>query len=546
MANTILSLPPEGTPQFDELYVVSDLHLGGPSDFQIFNSGTELAALIDLLRAAPSEKRLALLINGDFVDFLAEQDAKHFDPAGAITKLNRIVEDGSFKLVFSALKKFTNTKNRTLVMTLGNHDLELALPWVRARLLDILTDGKEAAYGRIILAFDGAGFPCRVGNATVLCVHGNEVDPWNVADYERIRRFGVEVSHGRPIDSWVPNAGSQLVIDVMNGLKRKYPFVDLLKPETQAAVPTLLALAPNQHDKLLAIGATVRRLAWDKIKRATGFLGAQEDDLPGRTAATADAFAPRSSPTAAGAEVYDREEYANLLLDGASEQYHRGVDPMSLLSSDELGGYLGLTSAVYKLFKGEEISYLREHQELLRRARDHYWDSFMLDRTNSWAVVQYLSLTLMMQKSGQFKKSASLPEETEAAQRAAGVEREERDPDGLWSLAHLLSLYDLNSKNNQARIWAHGNLIELYLLSLAMRPSPERPNAAEAKKRALRHADTLVDLAGRDSFEVYSTRRQILRYIEWFGVLSRMGAAPMALAEAVFQRFPEEAEDKWK
>jgi hypothetical protein len=190
--------------------------------------------------------------------------------------------------------------------------------------------------------------------------------------------------------------------------------------------------------------------------------------------------------------------------------------------------------------------YLREHEELLRRARDHYWDSFMLDRTDSWAVVQYLSLTLMMQKSGQFKKSASLPEETEAAQRAAGVEREERDPDGLWSLAHLLSLYDLNSKNNQARIWAHGNLIELYLLSLAMRPSPERPNPAEAKKRALRHADTLVDIAGRDSFEVYSTRRQILRYIEWFGVLSRMGAAPMALAEAVFQRFPEEAEDKWK
>lgn len=361
MANTILSLPPEGAPQFDELYVVSDLHLGGPSDFQIFNSGVELAALIDHLRAAPAEKKIALLVNGDFVDFLAEQDAKHFDPSGAIAKLNRIVEDGSFKPVFSALKKFTNTKNRTLVLTLGNHDLELALPWVRARLLEILTDGKEAAYGRIILAFDGSGFPCRVGNASVLSVHGNEVDPWNVADYERIRRFGVEVSHGRPVDSWIPNAGSQLVIDVMNSLKRKFPFVDLLKPETQAAVPTLLALAPNQHDKLLSIGATVRRLAWDKIKRATGFLGAQdEDDLPGRTVGTADAFVARPVPT--GDEYHDRDEYANLLLDGASEQYHRGVDPMSLLSSDEVGGYLGLTSAVYKLFKGDDTS------EILREA----------------------------------------------------------------------------------------------------------------------------------------------------------------------------------
>lgn len=369
MANKLLSLPPEGTPQFDELYVVSDLHLGGPSDFQIFNSGAELAALIDLLREAPPEKKVALLVNGDFTDFLAEQDAKHFDPSGAIAKLNRIVEDNSFKPVFTALKKFTNTMNRTLVLTLGNHDLELALPWVRARLLDILSDGEAAAYGRIILAFDGAGFPCRVGNATVLCVHGNEVDPWNVADYERIRRFGVEVSHGRPIDSWVPNAGSQLVIDVMNDLKRKYPFVDLLKPETQGAVPTLLALAPDQHDKLLAISATVGRLVWDKLKRATGFLGGHdEDDLPGRTFATADAFAPRPAP--AGAEFYDREEYAKLLLDGASEQYHRGVDPMSLLSSDEAGGYLGLTSAVFKLIRGEETSeVLREALEGVHKDR---------------------------------------------------------------------------------------------------------------------------------------------------------------------------------
>ena len=190
--------------------------------------------------------------------------------------------------------------------------------------------------------------------------------------------------------------------------------------------------------------------------------------------------------------------------------------------------------------------YLREHEEMLRKSRDHYWDSFIEDRTNCWAVVQYLSMTVMMQKSGQFKKSASLPEETDGSQRGAGTEREERDPDGLWSMAHLLSLYDLNSKKSQRQVWAHGNLIELYLLSLAMRPSPERPNPAEAKKRALRHADALVDLAGRDSFEVYSTRRQILRYIEWFGVISRLGAAPMALAEQVFQRFPEEAENRWK
>ena len=255
MANTFLSIPAESFPQFDELYVISDLHLGGEAGHQIFNSGPELARLIDYLRASLPTKQLALLINGDFVDFLAESDAKHFDPAGAVAKLIRIAtKDEAFQDVFRALKDFANAKNRRLVINLGNHDLELALPWARARLLEILTGDNEEAGARITFSFEGMGFPCRVGNATVLCVHGNEVDPWNVADYETIRRFGREVMHGRPIDSWIPNAGSQLVIDVMNNIKWNYPFVDLLKPETEAAVPTLLALAPDQHDKLRAIG----------------------------------------------------------------------------------------------------------------------------------------------------------------------------------------------------------------------------------------------------------------------------------------------------
>jgi hypothetical protein len=187
----------------------------------------------------------------------------------------------------------------------------------------------------------------------------------------------------------------------------------------------------------------------------------------------------------------------------------------------------------------ERLFFLHKQKELLLNAREHYWASFMADRQNSWAVIQYLSLTLMMQKSAQFKGSASLPEETEAGQRASGTEREDRDPDGLWSLAHLLSLYDLNNKETNERSWAHGNLIELYLLSLAMRPSPERPSPAEAKRRALRHADTLVDIAGRDSFEVHATRRQMLRYIEWFGAISKMGKGQIDLAEAIFHRLPE-------
>jgi UDP-2,3-diacylglucosamine pyrophosphatase LpxH len=377
MANRLLSIPPGSVPQFDELYIISDLHLGGPSGFQIFNSGAELARLIVHLRTQSPEKRVALLINGDFVDFLAERPAVHFDPAGAIGKLNRIAkEDPAFVPVFEELKNFAATENRYLIINLGNHDLELALPWVRANLLEMLSDGNEAVCGRINLAFDGTGFLCRVGNATVLCVHGNEVDAWNVADYETIRRFGREVIQGRPVDSWIPNAGSQLVIDVMNHIKETYPFVDLLKPEKEAVLPTLLALAPEMHDKLFAIAATMTRLVWDKFKRATGFLGSEEEEeyLAGRTVALADML-PATRPSfravsGNGNPEFDRLKYAEALLDETEERLNRSVNPLSLVGGDQRGEFLGVTAAVIKYFRGEDTcEVLREALEKLRQDR---------------------------------------------------------------------------------------------------------------------------------------------------------------------------------
>lgn len=193
---------------------------------------------------------------------------------------------------------------------------------------------------------------------------------------------------------------------------------------------------------------------------------------------------------------------------------------------------------------------MEKHDELLLNARDYYWDSFMLDRSGSWAVVQYLSLTVVMLKSDQFSKWW-------ASMSADGAGRDERDPDALWSLAHLLSLYDLNSKRSDVRIWAHTNLIELYLLSLIMGPGEERPDPDEAEKRALRYTDALVDIAGRDTFEVYATRRQMLRYLEWFGIdeeagragepigFAPLGSRAWSLADKIFNKLPEEAKDKW-
>jgi hypothetical protein len=91
------------------------------------------------------------------VDFLAENRSKYFDPHGANEKLDRIVRDDSFKPVFDALTQFVAKANRHLAFTLGNHDIELALPHVRAHFLELLAGTDDAAQGRITLAFDGAG-----------------------------------------------------------------------------------------------------------------------------------------------------------------------------------------------------------------------------------------------------------------------------------------------------------------------------------------------------------------------------------------------------
>jgi hypothetical protein len=52
-------------------------------------------------------------------------------------------------------------------------------------------------------------------------------------------------NRGVPPPDWEPNGGTRLVIDVMNKLKVKYRWIDLLKPEVEAVVPVLLAADPS-------------------------------------------------------------------------------------------------------------------------------------------------------------------------------------------------------------------------------------------------------------------------------------------------------------
>lgn len=239
------------------VYVISDLHLGGappaaPGErgFQLCTQVDALAEFIRQLAAQPVEPddRLELVINGDFVDFLAEEG-----PAGpGGSPWSPIKEDPQLALrllgditrrnqpVMAALSALQQ-RGHTLTLLLGNHDVELAFPVVRQALAAAL--GVPPG-GALRFIHDGEAY--RIGDA--LIEHGNRYDRFNVVDHDALRRVCALQSRGQRVPEALrmpPPVGSQLVAEVMNPIKRDYPFIDLLKPESTAAVPLLLALEPK-------------------------------------------------------------------------------------------------------------------------------------------------------------------------------------------------------------------------------------------------------------------------------------------------------------
>ncbi|MBQ0928922.1 metallophosphoesterase [Ideonella alba] len=238
--------------RFDAIHVISDIHMGGKPGFQILKETARLAGFVDRLRTERTGQRLALVLNGDVVDTLAEDIEGYVAINDALPTLQRIVEGPSFGGIWQALAAFVKTEGRHLVVVIGNHDIEVALPPVQRYLLQVLAGDDLAARSRVEFSTTGGGWTCLVGGARVYCTHGNEVDAWNFNRYEDLARAGRRLNAGQRMEpaEWTPNAGTRMVKEVMNSVKKQYPWIDLLKPETQAAVGTLLVMAPEKMNQL--------------------------------------------------------------------------------------------------------------------------------------------------------------------------------------------------------------------------------------------------------------------------------------------------------
>ena len=246
-------------PEHEEVHVISDIHMGGKSGFQILRETKRLAGYITWVANHASNDKVALVLNGDVFDTLAEDSEGYVAMENAVATIERIMEDDSFKVVWDALSYFVSIDQRTLVFIVGNHDIEMAFPTVQSLILWRLSGEDLTKRARVVFSTTGAGYTCFVGDAKVYCTHGNEVDAWNYNRYEDLAKVSRRLNADRPLDpkEWAPNAGTRMVKEVMNEVKKTYKWIDLLKPETNAAIGTLVVLDPAQTAKIAKLVSIV-------------------------------------------------------------------------------------------------------------------------------------------------------------------------------------------------------------------------------------------------------------------------------------------------
>jgi UDP-2,3-diacylglucosamine pyrophosphatase LpxH len=150
-------------------YIVSDLHLGAGDYLDEFDQDESFA---HLLEAIGKRRGSELIINGDFIDFVAvtlEKDSTSpFSRLGctedeSLRKLERVLE--AHHSFLGALRLFMEKGNR-LVLVPGNHDIDLFWPGVRDRLVEALGRPDSSHFH-----FESRGFYKKDG---LYVEHGNQ------------------------------------------------------------------------------------------------------------------------------------------------------------------------------------------------------------------------------------------------------------------------------------------------------------------------------------------------------------------------------------
>lgn len=174
------------------------------------------------------------------------------------------------------------------------------------------------------------------------------------------------------------------------------------------------------------------------------------------------------------------------------------------------------SSKLFQMSDEEQQRAMAECRRWLESSRDFYWNCFAECPDATWALVQYLSLSLLL-------------ELREPGEGQHGLERERHAQlRQLWRLAHAQSLAAVDGAGEETG-WALGNLVELPLLATLLHVSwasayPDRDAGASARDRwaseARQWAQQLLKREEMFPNQPYSTFRQLQRYALWFGYVN--------------------------
>lgn len=327
--------------------ILSDVHLGNGRGYDIYAGGAELPQLLDAWATSDAQ----VVFNGDTFDFLMNEDPLRLKVSRAVEQAREICRNSDTVAVMASIGRILAAGGE-VVVRVGNHDIELAVPEVQEIFQRSLSQPDGVARK---LRFELGEEPriASVGGARILVAHGEHSDSWNRIDWKALKK---KPTLGRYAGFEYP-AGSRLVKKLLNPLKKDYQmrFADLLKPDFQGAALAAVAVNPTAV-KLVAQGTSLRIL-WQLF----------------RSTDAAFTFGEGDEEDEGDLGIADRVEEAGLDED---EQYalEELFDPEAMFDFAEDDDDPHLKSAALKLARQGLQAYARAQSKLAGDAGEKYFD----------------------------------------------------------------------------------------------------------------------------------------------------------------------------
>jgi len=211
------------------ILVISDLHLsagkmlrGKRNLLEDFHYDSELINFLNYYSSGDYENiDVELIINGDFLDFLAVPYVEFYDDEfwsekAALEKLKMIMI--AHKPVLNAMKSFLAKSGKKIVYIIGNHDAEFVFDSLKDEFKNYFGDLKS----KITLSNSITTYVPAPG---IYLQHGHQ--------YERAHEFDQEKSIIETVAGdkyFIPPWGSYYVTNVINKYKQERSFINAVRP----------------------------------------------------------------------------------------------------------------------------------------------------------------------------------------------------------------------------------------------------------------------------------------------------------------------------